>query len=117
MPPNAPRPKNIEPHKWQKGQSGNPKGRPKLPNLKQAIADVLAEKKDGLQALDVVLKALRAKAMKGDVRAIEVLLDRAYGKALQRVEADVNTTVIQAVQAPNPEGDLPGTTTDEEDDE
>jgi hypothetical protein len=66
-----------------KGVSGNPKGRPKLPDLKAAIAKVLADEKDGYNALEACLMALRAKAAKGDVRAAEVLLDRAFGKAKQ----------------------------------
>ena len=86
-----PNPENIEPHKFKKGQTGNPKGRPKkLPELDQLLADVLGEEKDGLTAAEAILKALRMKATKGDVRAAEVLLDRAYGKAMQK--SDVNLT-------------------------
>jgi alkylation response protein AidB-like acyl-CoA dehydrogenase len=72
---------NLKP--FEKGRSGNPKGRPKLPDLKAAIAKVLADEKDGYTALEACLMALRAKAAKGDVRAAEVLLDRAFGKAKQ----------------------------------
>jgi len=69
------------------GQSGNPNGRPKkLPELDKLLADVLGEEKDGITAAEAILKALRAKAAKGDVRAIEVLLDRAYGKAKVGIE-------------------------------
>ena len=69
---------------FKKGQSGNPKGRPlKLPALDKLMADVLGEEKDGITAGEAILKALRAKATKGDVRAAEVLLDRAYGKPKQ----------------------------------
>jgi len=69
---------------FKKGQSGNPNGRPrKLPALDKLMADVLGEEKDGITAGEAILKALRAKATKGDVRAAEVLLDRAYGKPKQ----------------------------------
>ena len=71
---------------FKKGQSGNPKGRPKLPDLREAMAKVMGEEKDGMQAVEMVLKALRAKAVKGDVRAAAELLDRAYGKASQPIE-------------------------------
>ena len=81
-----PRPENVIPHRFKKGQSGNPNGRPKLPDIREALAKVLAEEKDGMTALDATLKALRAKATKGDVRAAEALLDRAYGKAIQRTD-------------------------------
>ena len=71
---------------FKKGQSGNPKGRPKMPDIREALSKVLNEEKDGNKALDVILKALRAKAMKGDVRAIQELFDRAYGKAKQSID-------------------------------
>lgn len=77
-------PQGAKPFK--KGQSGNPKGRPKMPDLKEAIAKVLAEEKDGLQALDAILKALYNKALKGDVRAAQELLDRGFGKSKQIME-------------------------------
>lgn len=81
-----PRPENIEPHKFKKGQSGNPKGRPKLPDLKDAMARILSEEKDGMTALDAILAALRAKAAKGDVRAAQELLDRGFGRAKQSID-------------------------------
>jgi hypothetical protein len=63
------------------GETGNPKGRPKkLPELDKLLADVLGEEKDGTSAAEAILKALRAKATKGDVRAAELILNRAYGK-------------------------------------
>ena len=80
---------NSKPFK--KGQSGNPNGRPKkLPELDKLLADVLGEEKDGISAGEAILKALRAKATKGDVRAAEVLLDRAYGKARQTIDSNMN---------------------------
>lgn len=78
-------PKGAKPFK--KGQSGNPKGQPKkIPRLDILLADVLGEKKDGIEAAKAILMALRTKATKGDVRAAEVLLDRAYGKAKQEID-------------------------------
>ena len=72
---------------FKKGQSGNPKGQPrKIPELRILLAEVLGEEKDGIAAAKAILMALRAKATKGDVRAAELLLDRAYGKAMQAVE-------------------------------
>lgn len=73
---------NLKP--WKKGQSGNPKGRPpKLPKLDDLLATVMSEEKDGLTAAEAVLRAMLIKATKGDVRAAEVLLDRAFGKVKQ----------------------------------
>jgi hypothetical protein len=89
-----PKPENIEPHKFKKGQSGNPKGRPpKLPDLQILLANVLGkENKDGLTAAEEILLALHAKAKKGDTRAAELLLDRGYGKPKQTSETTLKTT-------------------------
>jgi hypothetical protein len=71
--------------------SRNPKGRPKkLPQLDVLLAEVLGEKnKDGVTAADMLLRKLRAMAAQGNIRAIELLLDRAYGKAKQTVDMEV----------------------------
>jgi hypothetical protein len=77
--------KDIEQHRFKKGQTGNPNGRPKLPDLKEAMAKILADEKEGKSALEAILAAMRAKAAKGDVRAAEFLFDRGYGKATQDI--------------------------------
>jgi hypothetical protein len=78
--------------KFKPGQSGNPNGRPKkLPELEVLLAEVLSDEKDGTEAAKAILMALRAKAVKGDIRAAEVLLDRAYGKAKQSSEVSIKT--------------------------
>ena len=75
--------------------SGNTKnvGRKReLPELSKLLAEVLGEEKDGITAGEAILKALRAKATKGDVRAAEVLLDRAYGKPKQTHDTNITST-------------------------
>lgn len=75
--------------KWQKGQSGNPKGRvKKIPELEKLLADILSEEKNGLSAAEMIIKTLVIQAAKGNIRAAEVLLDRAYGKAKQDIKLD-----------------------------
>jgi hypothetical protein len=55
----------IEP-RWKKGETGNPNGRPKkLPALDLIMANVMA---------------------KGDIKAAQLLLDRAYGKSKQNID-------------------------------
>ena len=84
----------IEP-RWKKGESGNPKGRPKkIPELKELLANVLGDSKDGKTAAEAILMALRNKAIKGDVRAAELLLDRAYGKAKQDLDITANIATV-----------------------
>jgi hypothetical protein len=90
-----PNPQNVEPYKWKKGQSGNPKGQPKkIPDLKVLLANVLGDEKDGKSAAEAILMALRAKATKGDVRAAELLLDRAYGKPKQDIDIEANIATV-----------------------
>jgi hypothetical protein len=76
-------------------KSGNTKnvGRPKLPELHTLLANVLGkEGKDGQTAAEEILNALHARAKKGDTRAAELLLDRAYGKPKQTSETTLKTT-------------------------
>lgn len=84
---------------FKKGQSGNPNGAPKkIPQLDKLLAEVLGEEKDGVDAAKAILMALRSKATKGDVRAAEILLDRAYGKAKQTIENTGTQVIINRVQ-------------------
>ena len=55
----------------------------KLPELDALLDEVLGEEKNDISAAKAILLSLLNKATKGDVRAAEVLLDRAYGKAKQ----------------------------------
>lgn len=89
--------KDIEPHKFKKGQSGNPNGRPKLPDLKEAMAKILGEEKDGKIALEAILAGLRAKAVRGDARAAELLLKYTYSQPTQKIE-QVGTPTIRIVR-------------------
>lgn len=78
---------NSEATRFKKGQSGNPSGpTKKLPELDKLLAEVLGEEKEGITAAETILKVLRMKASKGDIRAAELLLDRAYGKSKQHID-------------------------------
>lgn len=79
---------------WPKGISGNPKGRPKkLPRLDDLLVDILGESKDDVTAIEAILKVLRSKASKGDLKAIEMLLDRYYGKPIQSINQNNDSKV------------------------
>jgi len=70
-----------------KGKSGNPNGRPrKLPELDKLLADMLGEEKNGITAAQAILMKLRQLAAQGNLKAAEILLDRAYGKAKLPIE-------------------------------
>lgn len=80
-------------------------GRPKkIPDLHILLANVLGDEKDGKTAAEAILMALRAKATKGDVRAAELLLDRAYGKAKQEIVGELQLNrVIRPKHPDDPE--------------
>ena len=91
--------KGIEKHKFKKGQTGNPNGRPKkLPQLDKLMAEVMGEEQNGMSAAKAILAKLRQKATAGDVRAAEILLDRAYGKAKQELNITERTIIVESPQ-------------------
>lgn len=88
-------------------QNINRKGRPPvLPELKEMIAKIMAEEKNGMTGLEAVLKSLLVRAVKGDSRAAAELLDRYYGKAQQNVNItnQLPTIIIQNVSKLYPNG-------------
>ena len=87
--------KNLIP--YQKGQSGNPKGRPKGSKNRSTIAkkwlsveqnqkNPLTNKDEDMSQEDLITLALIKKARKGDVQAYQKLLDSAYGAPVQQIE-------------------------------
>lgn len=83
--------------RWQKGQSGNPTGRPSF-SLKQRLEEALDEKKSGDKTrLDNILEELIQLAEQGDIRAISLLFDRLEGKPkmmLEDVTSRTNATLF-----------------------
>lgn len=73
--------------RFKPGQSGNPKGRPRTPEgLREALTELFTSEHQGKPALEAILYKLLEKAIKGDIRAAEALLDRAYGKPRQAID-------------------------------
>jgi hypothetical protein len=81
---------NLTP--WKKGQTGNPGGRKKYQPITEAIRSELerempgADGKTVAQALAKRLIAIAAGKGKDAIRALEVILERAEGKVVQRQE-------------------------------
>ena len=60
--------------KWQKGQSGNQKGRPKKGGcISDILQDLLAEKKNGTTRLRRLIEVYLKKAEDGDIDAFKAL--------------------------------------------
>lgn len=72
--------------KFKKGQSGNPKGRPPLRDIKVVLQDLLSQEKNGTQLIDGLMSVVVNKALKGDLKAVDMLLSYTFGKATQRTE-------------------------------
>ena len=69
-------------------QPANPGRKKKLPELDTLLADVLGSEDESGQHSEAkeVLTSLLKQAKNGNVRAAEVILNRAYGMPLQRTE-------------------------------
>ena len=86
----------IEP-RWEKGESGNPNGRPKGAKNRSTIArkwlEVNQKLKNPITSEDEVMSqedlmtlALIKKAREGDVNAYKALMDSGYGSPIQQIE-------------------------------
>ena len=111
--------------KWDKGQSGNPKGRPPtkriIKEIREQIGDDLEKYlkeimgmdkeqlesllKDGKQnALKLMIVSIALKGIKrGDPSRLEALLCRAVGKVKEQVEVKTDQTVTVNFGFPRPE--------------
>ena len=71
--------------KFQKGVSGNPGGRPKLPAEMREMFQTKAP-----EAFEVLCRHLNAKDPRVAVAAATRILDRAYGRPPQTIDANIN---------------------------
>lgn len=87
--------KNLKP--FEKGESGNPAGRPKGSKNRSTIArrwlevnqnlkNPLTGESETMSQEDLMTLALIKKAREGDVSAYKALMDSGYGAPLQQIE-------------------------------
>ena len=85
------------PTEYEKGESGNPKGRPKGAKNRSTIArywlavnqnlkNPLTGESETMSQEDLMTLALIKKAREGDVNAYKALMDSGYGAPIQQVE-------------------------------
>lgn len=78
---------NLKPFKKGEDDRRNLNGRPKkLPKLDELLADILGSEQDEDSEAHAILVTLVKQARNGNVKAAEILLDRAYGKSQQFID-------------------------------
>ena len=75
-------------HRFQKGQSGNPKGRPKRSTLTERIRDILAREHRGRTTDQVLVGVIIRQALSGKYPFVKELWDRLEGKPRARHEVE-----------------------------
>ena len=82
-------------YRWKKGESGNPNGR------RNAYTDLIKEfsfsKVGERERREVVIAKLFQLAERGDLRAIQFIVERLEGKALERQERTTKSEPIQVM--------------------
>jgi hypothetical protein len=94
---------NLKPA-WEKGESGNPNGRPKGSKNRSTIArywlDVnqklknpLTGEQETMSQEDLMTLALIKKAREGDVSAYKALMDSGYGSPVQQIDQSIEQSI------------------------
>ena len=110
-----PKPENIIPHKFKKGESGNPNGRPrkyvsqlrelgyKLSEINDTIQVMMAMDMEELKSVwdnpkatvleKTIAAAIRKSIEKGSLYSLETLLTRVYGKPKENADVKTEMTI------------------------
>lgn len=84
---------------FEKGQSGNPKGRPKKGQaMSDALRTVLNKSKDGKQNKRAVAEKLVEMAREGHIEAMKTIFDRMDGKPPQTNVLEGNASAPVVIQ-------------------
>lgn len=91
---------NITPFQFKKGQSGNPKGRPKkdvclTSLLKEEIEKICPHDKEGRTWMQLVVEATMKLAIRGEGVALKELWQRIDGKVTQGIDLNANVRTIE----------------------
>jgi hypothetical protein len=95
----------IQP-RWQKGESGNPAGKPKGTRnrstivrewleVQQSVKNPITGEQEVLEQQDIMTLALIKKAREGDVNAFRELMDSAHGKQTNQIEGSMQLTGLK----------------------
>lgn len=102
-----PNPQNIVEHKFEKGKSGNPAGRPPGKSISTILKELLegtiknasgeVKTRAEVLALTLIEKGIKGK----DLRAIEQILDRTEGKPLQTIQSEITSLPPRQMKLPD----------------
>lgn len=108
-----PNPENITKHEFNKGESGNPAGRPKGSKnrstiarrwleVNQSLKNPITGENETMSQEDLMTLALIKKAREGDVNAYKALMDSGYGAPVQQIEqTNIEIPLFPDVQEDN----------------
>jgi hypothetical protein len=84
-----------KPHRFKKGQSGNPSGRPKSKTLSDAykskLEELIPNDPEGRTWAEIIAEAQIRDAVRGNVQAAREIADRTEGRARQAIEFEDKT--------------------------
>ena len=80
-------------NRWKKGESGNPNGRRNA--YSDLIKDFSFQKVNDKERRNIIIGKLFQIAERGDLRAIQFIVERLEGKALERQERTTKSEPIQ----------------------
>ena len=100
MEPDGPNPADhLKRHRWAKGESGNPGGRPKGASIKAILGDILDQQHNGKSYYQLLGDLIYREAMKGKAAFVREILDRVEGPLGQKVEVSGTLAVAHLVIA------------------
>jgi hypothetical protein len=82
-------------NRFQKGETGNPLGRPRLTKLSECLREQLSEAMPNAPertVAEAIARALIREAISGNVQAIREIADRCEGRPKQAVDLDIQTS-------------------------
>lgn len=88
-----------EEHRWKKGQSGNPGGRPKGESVTSALRRLLESEHGGKRLLDLLAERILKEALSGKHAFVKEVLDRTEGTVNQKHEVKVGPRPLQDILA------------------
>jgi hypothetical protein len=94
--PNPPL-ENLRPKPWKPGQSGNPAGY----SRGRRLADTLVALIDETGADKALMRVMLRKALEGDPRFMQMVLDRVDGKVAQKLELSGDLDALKSYDVTN----------------